>query len=60
MGQEGGLVQDRWGGAGLRCPEGGYRVVCYLSTSNQSHLLQREGEEAGGGGARSRRLEKEL
>lgn len=27
-----------------------YRVVCYLSTSDQSHLLQGEAEEVGGGG----------
>ncbi|CAB1440400.1 unnamed protein product [Pleuronectes platessa] len=44
------------GRAGLRCPGRRCRVVCYLSTSDQSHLLQGEGSEAGGGG--SRRLEK--
>lgn len=31
---------DRWGRAGLRYLGGRYRVVCYLSTSDQIHLLQ--------------------
>lgn len=53
VGHGGGGRRDR---AGLRCSGGSYRVVCYLSTSDQSHLLQGEGEEAGGG-AGSRRLE---
>lgn len=46
VGHGGGGRRDR---AGLRCSGGSYRVVCYLSTSDQSHLLQGEGEEAGGG-----------
>ena len=41
----------RRGRAGLRCPGRRCRVVCYLSTSDQSHLLQGEGVEAGGRGA---------
>lgn len=48
---EGGGGGDRLGRAGLRCPGGSYRVVCYLSTSDQSHLLQGEGEEVGRQGA---------
>lgn len=33
--------------AGLGCPGGSHRVVCYLSTPDQSHLPRGEGEEAG-------------
>ena len=49
---EGGGRRDR---AGLRCSGGSYGVVCYLSTSDQSHLLQGEGEKAGGQGADARK-----
>ena len=29
-------------------PRGRCKVICYLSTSDHSHLLQGEGEQAGG------------
>lgn len=58
LGERGGEVsgETRRGGgqagqgrAGLRCSGGSNRVVCYLSTSDRSHLLQGEAEEVSRG-----------